>query len=127
MILSGAFNKVLAQARGDSFLDLLCLFRARLRRAGHLVLSGYGFGDKGINSVILEWLSHEEKGLMWIDPEPGRTLQLGRPAMQALTRGIGRKQVTVVASGFQQVSWDAVEYWLSQANDEPGIEKGRTE
>lgn len=55
LLLLGTFNKITSYTTGI-FQDL----RARLYRALHatpaLCVIGYGFGDKGINSAIIEWL-----------------------------------------------------------------------
>ncbi|MCL5734241.1 MAG: SIR2 family protein [Actinobacteria bacterium] len=56
VILIGTFNKMLKQAGEGIFLDLLGLYSRRLREASRLVIAGYGFGDKGINSVLGAWL-----------------------------------------------------------------------
>jgi hypothetical protein len=54
VLLIGTQNKI-AEYTGSVFADLFCLFRSRLRMADHLVVCGYGFGDRGINRQIIEW------------------------------------------------------------------------
>lgn len=107
-ILVGTFNKMLMQARGDSFSDLFCLFRSRLRRDTSLIISGYGFGDKGINGMIIEWLSHRENRAVWIDPDPCRTLEAARPAAEVMRAAAGRGQVGVLHRGIEAVGWEEV-------------------
>ena len=36
------------------------LFRERLKRTCYLIISGYSFRDKGINTAILEWLYYDQ-------------------------------------------------------------------
>lgn len=108
LLLIGTFNKMLAQARGDAFLDLLCLFRARLQEANALVISGYGFGDKGINGVILEWLSHPDNRTVWIEPRLKAMLENARPAILALVRAHQRDQLTTLREPFARASWRTI-------------------
>lgn len=107
-ILVGTFNKMLTQARGDAFSDLLCLFRGRLNHVGKLVIAGYGFGDKGINGMVIEWLSHRENRAVWIDPDPGRTLESARPAADVLRAATTRGQVGIAHRGIEAVGWEDV-------------------
>ena len=53
-LLIGTFNKLAEYSQGIS-LDLYYQFRTTLNQADQLVICGYSFGDKGINTVILEW------------------------------------------------------------------------
>jgi hypothetical protein len=58
LFLAGTFNKI-ADYSQEPFGDLLYGFRAFLANAERLAVCGYGFGDKGdkgINSVIVNWL-----------------------------------------------------------------------
>ena len=54
LLLMGTFNKVAQYSQGI-FLDLHYGFRSTLREADQLVVCGYSFGDKGINSEVIEW------------------------------------------------------------------------
>lgn len=53
-LLIGTFNKPAEYSQGI-FLDLHHNFRAMLEGADQLLFCGYSFGDKGINTAILEW------------------------------------------------------------------------
>jgi len=55
-LLCGTFNKMLEYLRSP-FLDLHLVFREALGSIRLLVVSGYGFGDKGVNSRLWEWMS----------------------------------------------------------------------
>ena len=53
------------------FADLFYAFRECLRRnAGVLVVCGYGFRDKFINAVVLEWLDGDQSRLVVIHGDP---------------------------------------------------------
>jgi hypothetical protein len=105
VLLIGVMNKLLMQARGDHFLDLLCL-----------VISGYGFGDKSINGVILEWIARRPNTAVWIVPDPIRTLRHARPATAAFVRAGLRDQVKLIRSRFHDVAWADVEQAFKKPN-----------
>jgi hypothetical protein len=113
VILVGTFNKMLAQARGDSFLDILCLFRHRLATSTRLVISGYGFGDKGINGILIEWLARPTSRALLITPDPEGTLASGRPAVEALSRALERGQLVAWSRGFERCSFAEIAAWES--------------
>ena len=54
VLLVGTFNKISEYTRG-MFRDLHHRFRSMLREVDQLVVCGYGFGDKGINSEVVRW------------------------------------------------------------------------
>jgi len=116
VLLVGTMNKLLMQARGDHFLDLLCLFRNRLRRCSRLVISGYGFGDKSINGVILDWIARPGNTCAWIVPRPMNTVRAARPAFAAFIRAGTRHQVKLIRAGFQEVTWADVQEELETPN-----------
>lgn len=79
VILVGRFNKMADQANQVLFLDLLHAFRRRLARARHLVVSGYGFADKNVNTLLLEWLS-------WVDGRSAVIVHADRNSLLASAR-----------------------------------------
>ena len=54
-LLIGSLNKLQEYTRGIYF-ELQSLFYRRLNKINNLVISGYSFGDQGINSRIINWL-----------------------------------------------------------------------
>ena len=54
-VVMGTFNKF-ADYHSSLFADLHTSWRAALERVDRLVISGYGFGDKGINLQIIDWV-----------------------------------------------------------------------
>ena len=81
MLLIGTFNKISEYSRGV-FLDLYYHFRTTLNEASKLVICGYSFGDKGINSEITGWYSAEEgRRLVVIDPNPTELVASARRAI----------------------------------------------
>ncbi len=69
-LLIGTFNKIYDYSRG-MFRDLHYRFRLALRGADQLVVCGYSFGDKGINSEIIEWY-YAERGRRFVIIHPDR-------------------------------------------------------
>lgn len=53
-ILIGTFNKLIDYNAGV-FAELYSEFTKKLSQINYLLISGYGFGDKGINTKIIEW------------------------------------------------------------------------
>lgn len=82
LLLIGTFNKISAYSSGI-FGELHQRFRSTIREANRMVICGYGFGDKGINTEILEWY-YDERGrrLVVIHPEPDDLFRNARPAIQ---------------------------------------------
>lgn len=52
------------------FLDLRAEFVKELKRASHLVVVGYGFGDEHVNSLITHWINSDSaRRLVVLDPD----------------------------------------------------------
>ena len=81
VILVGTFSKML-QYSAKPFIDLLSLFNLRLNKIERLIISGYSFGDKGINSIILGWFgSNSQNKIMVISPSINNLTRSARPAI----------------------------------------------
>lgn len=103
-ILVGTFNKLLSYA-GGIFSELYYQFYRELKTTDVLIVSGYSFGDKGINSRIKEWLNSKKgRRMIVLHKEP--------ESLKNYARGAIKK------------SWDAwrgsgtlicVEKWLCEA------------
>src|SRR5438128_1653601 len=82
-LLAGTFNKI-PDYNSEIFLDLHHRFHRALQDCRSLVVCGYGFGDKGVNTRIAEW-RHRSSGhkLLIIDPaEPANIARKARGAVQ---------------------------------------------
>jgi hypothetical protein len=70
LVLVGTFNKIL-QYSVPVFLQMLGEFDHFLQTTSHLIVCGYGFGDKGINTLLAYWMSKKTPHTMYvIDPSP---------------------------------------------------------
>ncbi len=82
-LLAGTFNKIF-DYNSEVFLELHHRFHRGLRNCQTLVVCGYGYGDKGVNTRIAEWRHRpSEPKLLIIDPaEPSKIVQKARGAIQ---------------------------------------------
>ena len=82
-ILAGTFNKILDYS-SEVFIELHHRFHRALRDCRTLVICGYGFGDKGVNTRIAEWRHKSwNPKLLIIDPAaPSKIVQRARGAIQ---------------------------------------------
>jgi len=81
-LLIGTFNKIQQYSSGI-FRDLHYHFRSTLREANQIIICGYGFGDKGINSEIINWYYEKEGGrrLLVIHPNSEKLRKSARGAI----------------------------------------------
>ena len=70
ILLIGTFNKIPDYTRG-MFRDLHYKFRQSIQSTDRMIVCGYSFGDKGINSEIIEWC-YGERGRRLIIIHPCR-------------------------------------------------------
>ena len=83
LLLIGTFNKVAEYSRGI-FLDLHHRFRSTLREADRLVVCGYSFGDKGINTAVIEWYyAKRGRRFLIIHPDPCELFSTARAAIRS--------------------------------------------
>jgi len=69
-VLIGTFNKILRYST-HVFLPLLAELQYSLRESRRLIVCGYGFGDKGINNLVIDgMLSAKRLCMVVVDPEP---------------------------------------------------------
>ena len=70
LLFIGTFNKILRYST-HSFLPLVAAFQASLHKSRRLTVCGYGFADKGINSLLIGWMQSIKKTRMIVvDPKP---------------------------------------------------------
>jgi len=96
LFLAGTFNKMFSYLN-HTFLELHYRFHRALGETTRLVVSGYGFGDKGINNRITDWMcsasSSDARKMILIEP---RSLD----DLQQIARGaIGGKLISWRDSG----------------------------
>lgn len=77
-ILIGTFNKMWGYLSGI-FEEQFHFFIKMLNNTDILIISGYGFGDKGINSKLYNWLlSKQSKSMLIIHPNKNKLINNSR-------------------------------------------------
>ena len=83
ILLAGTFNKIQDYTRGI-FHELHCQFRQSIDNVDQLLVSGYSFGDKGINSQIINWYyAKRGRRLIIIHPNPKSLFKNARNAIRS--------------------------------------------
>lgn len=122
--LIGTVNKILEYTVKDIYFQLSRVFRQHLHVSSRLIVSGYSFGDKGINSVLINWLLSNENNLMLII----------HPDISLLRRDVGgailnkwkilveKKVLRFIEKHFEKTSWNDVagELWRSKSMNSKG-------
>ena len=104
LVLLGTFNKLL-QYSTPVFLQMFSELHHYLQATSDLLVCGYGFGDKGINTLLAYWMSGKEPRRMTVvsphpfDPDRCRGAILGKVGiwenegrLRTLPRKIGRDE-----------------------------------
>ncbi len=82
LLLIGTFNKISEYSSGI-FRELHYRFRSTIMEADQMVVCGYGFGDKGINTEIIDWIySRRGRRLLIIHPDPDGLVDNARGSIQ---------------------------------------------
>lgn len=83
LLLAGTTNKELAYGSG-LFIELMFQFQKRLKETHLLIVSGYGFADKGINNRIWAWLdSRPENRMVVLHEDIGELRQNAMPSFSS--------------------------------------------
>lgn len=105
-ILVGTFNKIFEYTE-SVFSDIYYQFRVLLKGTKRLIISGYSFGDKGVNSAILEWLYSDKQNKIIVIHKNPETL-LGDTARLAIRKAYSRgakANFVTIAKYIQNTSW----------------------
>ncbi|MCF3651718.1 SIR2 family protein [Synoicihabitans lomoniglobus] len=87
LMLAGTTNKELAYGSGV-FLELMFQFHKRLKETELLIVSGYGFADKGINNRLWAWLdARQGNRLVVLHEKPD---ELRRDAKPSFSHNVDR-------------------------------------
>lgn len=110
LMLVGTHNKMLEyNYRIIGFLHHL-LYEV-LMETRRLIVCGYSFGDKGINSRIIEWLdASADRKMIIVHPDPDnlRTQQV-RPAIGwAWNRWVSQGKLAVIQKRSEEVAWKEI-------------------
>ena len=105
MLLIGTFNKI-SQYSSGIFLDLRWRFRSTIGEASQMVVCGYGFGDKGINTEITAWYERGRR-LVIIHPDPDSLVANARGAIHKIWPEWRRTgSISIIKKRFEEVDCD---------------------
>ena len=106
--LCGTFNKILYY-QNPIYADLHFQFFASLKSATHMVVAGYGFGDKAVNRRLWDWMQRGDTRMVVVHPDPNALIARARPAMaDGLRRWRGAGCVDVIAKRLEDCTWSEV-------------------
>jgi len=108
VFLAGTLNKML-EYTSEVFAFLQSEWLRSLYQSDVLVISGYGFNDKGINTRIVEWFNFStEKILIVVDPSKD-IIQKARPALGSLlARSKTEPRIQIIQEPIQNTTWQDV-------------------
>lgn len=116
-ILLGTYNKMLDYTGGINE-DIFYHFYKSFRKVKDLIICGYSFGDRGINTKIINWiyLSPINK-IIVIHPEPDKLKAGSRGSIGNKWDGwLQQDKLNLVPKGIEDTSWDELKRLLNNRN-----------
>jgi len=98
----------------EPFFDLHGVFVRQLRRTNRVVICGYGFGDKGVNRFLLEWMARDRGNLMVVvDPGAESIPDRARGAIAGRWRKwLQAERAKTLSRALAEVSWADIDSLL---------------
>ena len=109
--LAGTFNKMLSYTVYRVYLELYLYFWQALKRIDQLIICGYGFGDKGINARVVQWMADSvDRNIIVIDPKPeADIMQLARGMITKNWESWKIKgRLSFIGKGVEEVNWNQI-------------------
>ena len=109
LLLVGTYNKMLEYNSGI-YRELHYQFYRSLSNVKQLVICGYGLGDRGINTQVVDWLySSNNRRIIVVDPRP-ETLE--NKYLSSISNKwdilISTNKLRVLPKGIKQTSWQEI-------------------
>jgi len=116
-ILVGTYNK-LAEYTSGIFIDLICMFNKYLNESEYLVISGYSFGDKGVNARITDWAyKSRTKRIVIINPDMNELKNNARGSIRnKWDSWLEQGKLKLIEKGFEEVSWEEIKRELDSVS-----------
>ena len=113
LILVGTFNKIWEYTH-SIFSDIHCQFNNSLRNSNIMIISGYSFSDKGINTRIAEWMYKSDgNNLIVIHPEPDELKNYARGSISnKWEKWIEEKKLKVIEKKIENTNWTDIKELL---------------
>jgi len=114
LIIIGTLNKIYRYS-DDIFAELYYYFLTTLKTTDALVIAGYSFGDKGVNTAILRWiLDNPDNQLVLIEPNFEGLKKRARYAIASrLTEWEASSKLKLIPSGIERTNWLAIKRLLT--------------
>ncbi|MCK5052334.1 MAG: SIR2 family protein [Candidatus Cloacimonetes bacterium] len=108
-ILIGTENKLKAYNYGIAS-DMMCFFKQKLNEDNFLIISGYGFKDKGINLRILDWYYEcEYNTIILIHHNFEKLKQDASFAVGSkMDKWYSEKRLLLIEKKFEDVTWEEI-------------------
>ncbi len=119
VFLTGTFDKILAYETWV-FPDQHLRFQEGLRQASRVVLIGYGFNDKAINTRLIGWLARaRENKLIVCHGAPDELRASARGAIQRRWDDWqAQNKLAVIPAWIAELSYDAIDAELAKQGEE---------
>ena len=107
--MAGTFNKMLDYT-GSIYSELYYYFHNTLKKVDQLVICGYGFGDKGINRRIFEWIfSSQEHRFIIIHDDPERLKKMARGVLRKNWDNLKRQEkLQTITKRIENTTWQDI-------------------
>jgi hypothetical protein len=113
--LAGTFNKIVAY-QSPVFFELHVGAHQALRDSSTLVVIGYRFRDKAINTRIIDWLADPNRRMVLVHRKPVAVLNGRRPAIRdAICHASEHGRVATVEKCAEAVTWEEISAELPRA------------
>ena len=104
LFLTGVGNKTSSYNSGI-YAEMIFRFHEALKTADTMVMSGYGWGDKGVNVRILDWLHvRPSNRLFLLHRDPEGLIASGNSLSHRYERLVEKKQLIMIRKWLQDVS-----------------------
>lgn len=104
LLLAGRFNKMLRYTSGV-YAHLHCQFFRSMCDTLRLVVCGYGFGDRGINNQIVDWMySSSDHAMTIVHPEPEK-LKKASGISKYWNEWTNQNKLFVIPKPIEETSW----------------------
>jgi hypothetical protein len=112
-MLLGTFNKMLSYSKAG-YSQLHNHFHTSVHSSHCLIVSGFSFNDKAINSTIIDWASSSEpRKMVIIHPNPDALKRTARPAIsRQLDEWIAKGLVSIIPKRIEESNWDEIQKHL---------------
>jgi len=109
LLLMGTFNKMLSYTAG-LYGDLHCNFHHSLSQNSVMIICGYGFRDKGINTKIAQWVTaNQERRLVVVHPRPTNLIAQARGVIANNWESWQRRdQLRIIEASVHDIAWEDI-------------------